>query len=314
MRRNNNPADKSIIEEVVSLYWSAIMTEWYHNYPYYNNEESAIYTQYGQGIASAWFWIEEFTCSNTTCYNKTSIFSDITYSPITFNNSKLYSFNYQGANEYANSTYFITGLIQQTNHNIRLPFNASKPIVQSTSIERIYLGHNLTTGPFVVQLDALSNSGLSSVSVYEDGLLLYRGGIFAQQTATLNTNLGRVIVYVNNTQLGTYVYQKWANIQLIIPNEPITTISTTVPTSTITYTTTSSAISSITSTIIPTTSILQTAKNTSSIASSNNTQQSAGSLALSYTIIALAIFAVLYISFRIYKFVRSKIRLKKKKT
>ena len=89
----------------------------------------------------------------------------------------------------------------------------------STPLKTIYVGQNLTSGPFKVVLQDLSypdSSGTSSASVgvYNNGVLTNETSIYPGNTITVNSSGTLLYVYVKTTFPGLYSYQKWADMQL----------------------------------------------------------------------------------------------------
>ncbi|MEM3247608.1 MAG: S-layer protein, partial [Candidatus Micrarchaeaceae archaeon] len=89
-----------------------------------------------------------------------------------------------------------------------------------TPLETVYVGHNITSGPFTVVLQDLSypnSSGVSSaaIAVYKNGAGPYNETSIAPgQTKSLNVTGTPLSIYVSQTFPGLYAYQKWAKIQL----------------------------------------------------------------------------------------------------
>ncbi len=92
----------------------------------------------------------------------------------------------------------------------------------STPIQTVYVGHNVTSGPFTVVLNDLSypnSNGLSNaaLSVYNNGVLTNvtsAGPASNQQSITVNSSGTKLFIKVSQTFPGLYAYQKWAKIQL----------------------------------------------------------------------------------------------------
>ena len=82
----------------------------------------------------------------------------------------------------------------------------------------VYVGHNLTSGPWVVQLTDLgqtvNNANPASLSIYYKGVLTNTTSIAPSSNKTFNVTGNRLIVYVGSTFAGLYAYQKWAQLQL----------------------------------------------------------------------------------------------------
>ena len=89
----------------------------------------------------------------------------------------------------------------------------------STPLQTVYVGHNITSGPFTVELQDLSypnSAGTSSaaIAVYENGQIVNNTSVFPGNTATFNVSGTKLYVDVASTFPGLYAYQKWAKIQL----------------------------------------------------------------------------------------------------
>ena len=88
-------------------FFTGLMTEWYHEAPYYQNEQVETYSPHGSVNSPAWLWADEYFCLNTSCGkdSRISIFHNVTDSSV--NGS--YSLATNGATlKYLNGT-FITG-------------------------------------------------------------------------------------------------------------------------------------------------------------------------------------------------------------
>lgn len=86
-------------------------------------------------------------------------------------------------------------------------------------LSTVYVGKNLTSGPFTVQLADLgtaNNAGVSTaaINVYYHGVLTNSSSIFPGNTVKYNISGTQLWVKVNQTFAGLYAYQKWAKIQM----------------------------------------------------------------------------------------------------
>ncbi len=86
-------------------------------------------------------------------------------------------------------------------------------------LSTVYVGKNLTSGPFTVQLADLgtaNNAGISTaaINVYYHGVLTNSSSIFPGNTVKYNVSGTQLWVKVNQTFAGLYAYQKWAKIQM----------------------------------------------------------------------------------------------------
>ena len=94
----------------LGMFFTGLMTEWYHSTPYYGGEQSVTYSDKGAAIPSAWLWMDEFSVSQRGIGS--ALFSDSSPSPVTFTNpTQLQTLSSNGATEAANATQFITGQI-----------------------------------------------------------------------------------------------------------------------------------------------------------------------------------------------------------
>jgi hypothetical protein len=90
-------------------FFTGLMTEWYHTAAYYGNEAAVTYSS-TTALSSAWMWIDEFECPDSTCGTTKLLFSDATSGPVAYSNpSQLQLFSSNGATEYSDATTFITG-------------------------------------------------------------------------------------------------------------------------------------------------------------------------------------------------------------
>lgn len=91
-------------------FFTGLMTEWYHPTAFYGNVSPVRYTNPNFALTSAWMWIDEYSCSDTSCSSPKSLFSDSTPAPVSyFSPSKLHEFSSNGATEYSNAYKLITG-------------------------------------------------------------------------------------------------------------------------------------------------------------------------------------------------------------
>ncbi|MGC8479391.1 MAG: S-layer protein [Candidatus Micrarchaeia archaeon] len=91
----------------------------------------------------------------------------------------------------------------------------------STPVETIYVGQNISTGPFKVVLSDLSypnSNGLSdaALSIYKNGVLtnVTSAGPASNDNVVVNASGTKLYIDVSQTFPGLYAYQKWAKIQL----------------------------------------------------------------------------------------------------
>jgi hypothetical protein len=89
-----------------------------------------------------------------------------------------------------------------------------------TPLTTVFVGHNLTSGPFTVQLQDLgvaNSNGVSpaAVAVYYNGALTNSSSISPSSIAT-KFNVSGHLLYVNvqSTFAGYYAYEKWAQMQV----------------------------------------------------------------------------------------------------
>jgi hypothetical protein len=91
-------------------FFTGLMTEWYHSSPFYGNISPVKYSDPSFGLTSAWMWMDEFSCSDTSCSSSTIIFSDATSGPVYYSSpSLLQEFSSNGATEYSDAYSLITG-------------------------------------------------------------------------------------------------------------------------------------------------------------------------------------------------------------
>jgi hypothetical protein len=89
----------------------------------------------------------------------------------------------------------------------------------ATPLQTVYVGHNLTSGPWTVQLQDLAqtNNGLNApaaVAVYYNGQATNESSVLSGTTAKFNVSGHLLYLNVNSTFAGLYAYQKWAKLQL----------------------------------------------------------------------------------------------------
>ncbi len=100
-------------------------------------------------------------------------------------------------------------------------FGGSLQLAQSLgNMTTVYVGHNLTSGPFTVQLQDLGQANANSlypaiIQVYYNGAATNQSVIIPGSKAQqFNVSGHNLYVKVNNTAAGLYGYQKWAKMQL----------------------------------------------------------------------------------------------------
>ena len=86
-------------------------------------------------------------------------------------------------------------------------------------LQTVYVGQNVTSGPFTVQLQDLgqpNSNGISNaaLAVYYKGVLTNETQASPPSLVTVNVSGSKLFVKVNSTFAGLYAYQKWAKIQL----------------------------------------------------------------------------------------------------
>ncbi|MCL5413027.1 MAG: S-layer protein [Candidatus Marsarchaeota archaeon] len=108
-----------------------------------------------------------------------------------------------------------------------LPVDANKALVGGelslasslTSLQTVYVGHNITNGPWSVQVTDLgqpNSAGQSqaAVQVYYNGTLTNVTQLAPGYTTKFSVGKASVFVNVNQTFAGLYAYQKWAKMKL----------------------------------------------------------------------------------------------------
>jgi hypothetical protein len=118
-------------------FFTGLMTEWYHNNPYYGDEQPVTYSDSSFGLSSAWMWMDEYEPSNLNWSGNCSDETLVTYSA---NPTQLqYYFTYNGANEFSGANDFVTGSIgtQQTSITL-LPAGGSTPLSSSNEFAVSY--------------------------------------------------------------------------------------------------------------------------------------------------------------------------------
>ncbi|MGC9037600.1 MAG: S-layer protein, partial [Candidatus Micrarchaeia archaeon] len=87
-----------------------------------------------------------------------------------------------------------------------------------TPLTTVYVGHNLTSGPFTVQVADLGQpaNGISpaDINVYYNGVLTNTTSITPPGQAVFNVSGQHLYVKVTQTFAGLYAYEKWAKVQL----------------------------------------------------------------------------------------------------
>ncbi|MGC8547701.1 MAG: S-layer protein, partial [Candidatus Micrarchaeia archaeon] len=88
-----------------------------------------------------------------------------------------------------------------------------------TPLQTVYVGHNISSGPFSVQVADLGQptaNGISpaDINVFYKGTLVNTTSIMPPDTDMFNVSGQKLWVKVNNTFAGLYAYEKWAKVQL----------------------------------------------------------------------------------------------------
>ncbi len=87
------------------------------------------------------------------------------------------------------------------------------------SMQTVYVGHNVSSGPFTVQLEDLgqpnsSGTSTAAVDVFFNGTLTNTTQLTPKTTTKFTVNKQSIYVDVNQTFAGLYAYQKWAKMKL----------------------------------------------------------------------------------------------------
>ena len=136
--------------------------------------------------------------------------------------------------------------------------------IPPSTLSKVYVGGNLTSGLFRVQLQDLgvaNANGISpaAIAVYYNSVLTNSSSILPPSTMKFTVRGQSLYVTVNQTFSGYYAYQKWAMMALSSPTSTTSTTSSVTTTSTTSSVTISTTIPSTTSTVTttaPTTTII----------------------------------------------------------
>jgi hypothetical protein len=91
-------------------YFTGLMTEWYHSAPFYGNVAAVAYSNPSVALTSAWMWMSEISCQDTSCSNPIILFTNSTSNPVLYTNPmQLQKFSSKGATEFSDAYKFITG-------------------------------------------------------------------------------------------------------------------------------------------------------------------------------------------------------------
>ncbi|MFP3289285.1 MAG: S-layer protein [Candidatus Micrarchaeota archaeon] len=132
----------------------------------------------------------------------------INHAQITFlgENWTIYNYNTGGLTTPVSSGQFVVG--------------GKLQLAQSmTPLTTVFVGQNLTSGPFTVKLLDLSypnSNGISQadVAVYKNGIMYNQTAVYPQTTTEFNVSGTPIYLYVSQTFPGLYASQKWAKMQL----------------------------------------------------------------------------------------------------
>ncbi|MGC8669632.1 MAG: beta strand repeat-containing protein [Candidatus Micrarchaeia archaeon] len=115
------------------------------------------------------------------------------------------------------TTYNFTGMPSGNVNVGNIVTGGKLALAQSmTPLQTVYVGHNITSGPFTVQLQDLSypNGTPAAVGIYYNGQLTNESAIPRSSTEAFNVSGHTLYVHVGTTFAGLYAYEKWAKIQL----------------------------------------------------------------------------------------------------
>ena len=132
--------------------------------------------------------------------------------------------NYTAATASLPNTLGSTGGVLDSSH---ITFGGKITLAASlVPLTTVYVGHNLTSGPFTVQLTDLgqpNSNGVvpASLAVYYNGQLTNTSSTFPASTLKFNVTGNLLYVKVNSTFAGLYQYQKWAKMQLFSNVQPM---------------------------------------------------------------------------------------------
>ncbi|MFP3278463.1 MAG: S-layer protein [Candidatus Micrarchaeota archaeon] len=132
----------------------------------------------------------------------------INHAQITFlgENWTIYSYSVSSLTSYPDSSHFVVG--------------GKLQLAQSmTPLTTVFVGQNLTSGPFTVRLLDLSypnSSGVSSadVAIYKNGIMYNQTALKPYTTTEFNVSGTPIYLYIDQTFPGLYASQKWAKMQL----------------------------------------------------------------------------------------------------
>lgn len=117
---------------------------------------------------------------------------------------------------------YVLMALNQTSPPVTSPSATNYTVSESlTPLEKIYVGYNITSGPWTVVLSELSypnsyNLTDAALDVYYYGVLTNVTGVgpAGPNNVTIDTSGHQLLINVPQTFSGTYAYQKWADIQL----------------------------------------------------------------------------------------------------
>jgi len=248
-------------------FFTGLMTEWYNVDPTFGNQLQVLYQEYGAVQESAYLWFDEYYClDGWMCNSKQTIFSNSTSVPIYSSNPYIFSADGFAEEYYDNGEDFETGVsAPSTTVTTTVLYSTTTPITTiSTSYpyQEIYVGQNITYGPFAINLNDLypaGNTYEAYITAYYNGTYLNKSAAYLDSGENLSFALGNGIYKLYVGQTG-YCY---ANLQcatmyvVFTPYQASTTFTTS------------------TSTSIPSTTTLYTRQNATTTASpSNQTQKS----------------------------------------
>jgi hypothetical protein len=112
-----------------------------------------------------------------------------------------------------------TGTAQTVTSSTQLSGGKLQLASSVAPLTTVYVGHNLTSGPWTVQLQDLAQTtngvgAPAAVAVYYNGQQTNESTLTAGRTTKFNVSGHLLFVNVNSTFAGLYAYQKWAKIQL----------------------------------------------------------------------------------------------------
>ena len=201
-----------------SGYFTGLMTEHYHSYPYRGTGQPVVYTDTGTHLSSAWMWMDEWN-TNT----RETVFRSNTTLPVQLSTSTAYYFSSNGTAEVATAYGLITGLTPIAFPSI---LDGAEVIGEpgGQALVGLTLAGTETATVRFENLSILTSFKMYNVSISQS-FLFNPGGIQNVFTIVLPTNLAlgtyNMTIEVKSWQYWNYQAHEWIPLPPVSLNETL---------------------------------------------------------------------------------------------